>query len=344
MFGRSFLTAVALLCTVVFLFMSALPASVVINRAGATNLIIYNASNKDATVQVKLPTSGVGDGCPVSVRQIRIVDAVTGRPIVLTPFGTDAVGWFILKRGAKAQLINNLKNPYTGKLSSCLQGFNITFNAAFACPDSLGGGNSVPNTVAGPSFNQPVTPTPPLPNGSNAFEGSLNMPGTSGGAFFSGALNEAIDISCVNGANSTLVCTVTPPAGGPYWSVLAGARGGGNLTLTRAFTTRNSWVDVANECDANCVDPATGFARPGVYPFGCTQCNVFPDIAPPCGGKQYCAAKNGAVGNNGCGFARGPRNVQSGSNPPQPTFGGTVQVTYLGPLSPPGTCPPGTKN
>lgn len=310
------------------------------NRPGATNLITYNASNKDATVLLKLSGGTVGDGCPNSVRYLRLVDVATGKTVTLTPFTSDQTGWYILKRGARVQVLNMLKNPYNGQQSSCLQGINITFNATFTCPDSLGGNNIVPITKTGPSFNLITSPNPPLPNGSNAFEASFNMPGTVGGVFNTGALNESADISCVNGANSTIVATFTPPAAGPYWATLAKT---GTVKLTKAFTTRNSWVDVAHQCDANCVDPATGFARPGVFPFGCTQCNAFPDVAPPCGGQQYCAARNGAIGNTGCLFSRSPKNVQAGSQPPQPTFGGTVLVTYMGPLSPPGTCPPGTK-
>jgi hypothetical protein len=160
------------------------------------------------------------------------------------------------------------------------------------------------------------------------------LPGTKNGMIQSGlTTNETVDITCLAGANGTLVGQLIPPATGPFWSTNLGARGGGIKLFKTPTTFQNSWVDILGGCDDNCLDPKTGLARPGVYPYGCSQCNEFPDIGPQCTGKgypaQFCAAKNGLPWNNGCNFVRSPlvTGVQK--------FGGTFQVTYMGPLSPP---------
>jgi hypothetical protein len=331
-------------------------ASAQIVRSGATTLLLYNSSNQDVVVTVQvsgLPCAAPcvqSDGCPTgTVTPINYVDiTANGQPTALTQFTAPTKGWFTLKRGHTAQIINMGTNPITKQVSSCLQGVIIGFGQfGNSCPDFGGAGTTFPNTQTGSKFNQPLSPTVPLPNGSNSFEATINLPGTvngsttvpnpSGGAAINAPTNESIDISCVNGANSTLVGQITPPAGGPFWVANLGTNGGGLKTYTSTVSFQNSWVDITHKCDNNCVDPTTGLARPGVFPYGCTQCNRLPDPAPPCtsgpsGTAQFCAAKNGLAPNNGCGFNRGPAvaNVQK--------FGGTIQVTYMGPLSPPGTC------
>lgn len=331
-------------CLLLCLLQGLTPAIAQTAIPGATRLIVYNASNADSTVLLAAQGAGaLGDGCTKFAQDFLLIDLATRKPIVITTFQSQEQGWFILKRGVKAEVFNKRKNPYTGQQSPCLLGFNISFDAVKTCPTgTTGSNNTVPITTPGPTFNQPKSPLPNLPNGGNIFEASLNLPSTVNGVLDTGAQNEAVDISCVNGANSTLMMTLTPPTGGPYWGIDTGSFGGGIRQYKSTFSTRNSWVDIANQCDANCIDPATGTARPGIFPYGCTQCNVFPDPAPPCSGQQFCAAKNGLVGNTGCQFQRAPIKVGN-SLPPIVKFGGTVQCTFYGKLTPPGTCPPGTQ-
>ncbi len=329
-------------------------------RNGATNVIVYNGSAAPVTVMITcpgVPTNGAqSDGCPTgTISTLRYINITAGgQPLPLTQFATPTAGWFTLPAGQKAQIINMGINPYTRQVSSCLQGMVMGFNQfGNQCADPFngvaGGGapncsgskpTNFPNTVAGPTFNQAVSPPACLPNGSNAFEFTLNLPGTiAGQKVFNGTTaptQEATDISCVNGANSKLTVQITPPAGGPYWSTNLGPALGGVkfFTGTTQFGP-NSWVNIAGKKDDNCVDPTTGWARPGIYPYGCTICNVLPDakapcLPPPASSSQFCAAKNGLSANNGCGYARNPL------VPGIQKFGGTLQVNYYGPLQPPG--------
>jgi hypothetical protein len=325
-------------------------------RDGATNLILYNAFTSPVTVMVQVPNLPCAapcvqsDGCPTgTVANIRYYDiTANGRLTPLTQFAGAFKGWFILPVGHKVQLINVGLNPVTGLVSSCFQGMTIGFGqVGNSCPDFGAVANTgFPVTTPGPTFNASVPIL--LPNGSNSFEPTLNLPGTVNGAktVFDPAnptipknvpTTEGLDISCVNGANSALEVTLTPPANGPYWQANLGPALGGQKTFTGPTKLANSWVNVAAKKDDNCSDPATGYARPGVYPYGCTVCNAPPpDPGPsPCGGPgvgQFCAAKNGLPIKNGCLFTR-TQLVVTPSNGIQ-KFGGTVLVTYKGPLSP----------
>ncbi|MBY0552460.1 MAG: hypothetical protein K2W95_34585 [Candidatus Obscuribacterales bacterium] len=325
-----------------------LPSVAQVVRPGATNLIFYNASNQDVVVMATVPATPCvfpciqGDGCPTgTTANLRVLDIATGVQGTLTQFGNPSQGWFILKRGQKLQLLNVGLNPITKQVSSCLQGTLFGFGQiGNSCPDfGPVAQTAFPNTTPGPGFNTAKVPGVNLPNGSNAFEATLNLPGTAGGVKVVGTtpvpLNEAIDISCVNGANCKLLITVTPPANGPFWTAGLAAAQGGIKTFRTATTFGNSFVNLALRKDDNCVDPSTGYARPGVYPYGATQCNRYPDPAPPCTAgtaltpyvpAQICAAKNGLAPNNGCGFNRAPAvtGVQQ--------FGGTIEVKYLGPI------------
>jgi hypothetical protein len=117
----------------------------------------------------------------------------------------------------------------------------------------------------------------------------------------------------------------------------------------QTLTTQNSWVKYSTipgqGCDNNCAITGKGGVvlgdRPGVYPFGCTQCNNYPDTPvgghfacgpPPIG--QYCAAQNGLPGNTGCLLNRNP----TSSHIQTQMFGGTVTIAYTGPSIPPNSC------
>lgn len=295
------------------------------------------------------------DGCPNgTVAGLRYIDiTANAQPAPLVQFGSSSQGWFVLKQGHKVQLLNTQTNPYNHQVSSCFQGVLLGFGQiGNSCPDfSATPQTQFPNVTPGPGYGQGVS-TYPLPNGANAFEATINLPGTVNGKTTVynpskpatptlAPTQEAVDISCVNGSNSAISVTLTPPVGGPYWTTNLGPAHGGVVTFKTATTFGpNSWVNATTTPpqDNNCIDPATGQARPGIYPYGCSQCNRYPDPAPPCkkGGvpQQACAANNGLPPNNGCGFARNPTNNNSGAGNPVLQYGGTILVTYMGPVAP----------
>lgn len=341
---KAITTLIAILLTV--LSVAAPPSIAQVVRDGATTLIFYNSSNADVTVMVAVPALPCAapcvqsDGCPTgTVANLRTINLSTaGQPQSLKQFGTTASGWFILPRGQRVQLLNMGINPFTKQVSSCFQGMIVGFGQfGNQCPDLGTKRTAFPDIRPGATFNNPVNPPIALPNGSNSFECTLNLPGTVNGATVVGTTQvpvaESMDISCVNGANSEIMVTITPPPNGPFWNALTStAQGGVKVFKTTHTFGPNSWVDLARRRDNNCVDPATGYARPGVFPYGCSQCNTYPDPAPPCSAHpipQICAARNGFTPNNGCLFDRNPmvRGVQR--------FGGTVLVTYRGPIQPP---------
>jgi hypothetical protein len=264
------------------------------------------------------------DGCPTAVSELNVVE--NGQSTPFRQFGAATQGWFALKRGHRVQIVNIKKDPYTGQNNGCLQGLVIGFGQfGNSCP-----GNTL-QTV--PAFPDPITGlpiSPPilLPNGSNSFEPTLNLPHKIKNQPGGGNI-ESVDISCVNGANSTIQVQLTPPANGPYWVYNGGTTGGGNMTFKTTTSGQNSWVNIAGKCDNNCLDPATNAPRPGVYPYGCTMCNVANDPNAPCR-QQFCHVNNGLPNNTGCGFNRGPIGNQQ--------FGGDIVVNYMGPLSPPPSC------
>lgn len=341
-------------------FLSAMPAQAQIGPATATKLIFYNASNQDVAVGVQVPglcpnpaACAQEDGCPTqTIQYLRTKDLTVNGPLTpLTPFTSTVKGWFMLKRGHRVQFMNIGINKYTGQPSYCLQGMNFGFgNFEATCPNSTAvppGPSTFPVTTPGPTFNQPASKNEQ--NGTTGFECTINLPGTVNGQTVIPnpgtppptnvivPTGEAMNITCLAGANCTLNVQATPPATGPFWTA-----DGTTQTFRSTVSFQNSWVDINNKCDNNCIDPKTGRARLGVFPYGCSQCNSYLDPGPVCTGgpagtAQFCAAKNGLPPNNGCKFNRSPlvAGVQK--------FGGTIQVNYLGPLSPPGTCPPGSK-
>jgi hypothetical protein len=351
------------------IFLSALsPApceAAMIGPPWATKLVLYNLSNADTCVLITLGQSGAGnaaimDGCPSVATQVEYKDLTINGPLTpLTTFQSIGTGWFILKRGHKVQLIGTGVDPYSKLATYCLQGMNIGFGGlpASSCPLTS---TIKPNTTPGPAFNSQVNFTPP--NGTNGFELSVNLPSLITNVPQTSA-QESIDLTCEAGAMWRVGMTVTPPVGGPYWQYNAGVRGGGLLTYQSTFSSQNSYVKIVKDsvgnisgCDDNCVDPRTGLPRPGVFPYGCSACNINPDIKPQCKNTpatnpgQFCAVNNGLTSNNGCQLNRSPANSLSITPPPPPPppgsgtltlqkFGGTVQVNFFGPITPPAQCP-----
>lgn len=113
---------------------------------------------------------------------------------------------------------------------------------------------------------------------------------------------ESADISCVNGASTTILMSLS---GGPNWN-----NGNGNNNVTSA---QNSWVDIANSTDNNC-------GLTGVFPYNLTKCTTANGGA--------CAPFNPFCSNTQtlCALQRTPNAIG---------YGGTVLLTFQGPLTPP---------
>jgi hypothetical protein len=272
----------------------------------ATHLMISNATSLPVTMYVTLQahSAGTEDGCTNSCADLYMVTGGTATQVSAT---ATTQASFTLASMTTYELISNLANPFApggAAAQNCLQGVEVTFNQPPSCPSGT------------------------VPNGVNGGEPTLNLPGTIGGATGGNAgVGEACDVTCVNGANSLIQLAITAPSLGvdpqlwTYDSTKTIPAGG-------SFNTTNSWVLAGvNGCDNNCSPEL-----PGVYPFGCTQCNRFPDPAPPCG--QFCASANGLGPNLGCVISRSPNLA----NPSGSQYGGTVQYTYTGAAIPPATC------
>lgn len=191
-------------------------------------------------------------------------------------------GFFYLQNGATMPITSTVAG-------NVLSGVAISFlQPPYACPGQSNG-----------LF--PFVAEFPAPNGTNFAEVSLNV--TTG---------EFVDVSCNNGANSTITMTGT---GGPNWLL--------NGTVTPLSIT-NSWVNGTSGADNNC-------SIGGVFPYQYTRCTTGPNAcAAPAPDNTSCTNTNNP--NNGpCEFSR-----LSG----QPG-GGTVTVSFIGALQPPATPAPG---
>lgn len=298
-----------------------------------THLVVSNKTASAITigVQCQLPGSIVQDGCTTSISDMQILDLTAGTgPQAFTTFSSSQ-GTFSLASLHQYEIISTKTNPFSTPVNqqqNCLQGLIVSF----------GQWNSCPSQGTAPAFPIPFVAGPDIPNGSNAAEPSLNLPSTINGVAVAGTgSTEVCDITCVNGANSILKLTITSPSSPPLGGTQANPwlyDSIGNIGAGQSFSTSNSWVNVADKCDDNCYKIVNNVKvdRPGVFPYGCTQCNVLPDPKPPCG--QFCAAQNGLASNNGCTFNRAPQTA----NPATARFGGTVEFSYLSKAVPPASC------
>lgn len=248
-----------------------------------TQFQVYNPSQPDVDVWIVLPSSS-NLGCgPTLLTQLRVLDLNNNNPLPIEQFADNVrLGRFKLMRGRSAKI-----EPINGR--TCLDGLNVTFLNHPQCPCT--------GTCAG---TQPGVPGPNLPNGTNFVEATLNSPGSN---------LETVDISCVNGANTTVAVDFQ---GGPNWD--DGAGGHTNVTHIQ-----NSWVDVncnkGPACDNNC-------SLVGVYPYNATLCgHAGAGACPNSGSPPFCLANS-----EHCNIQRGRQNGN---------YGGVVKATYLGPLSPP---------
>ena len=129
-----------------------------------------------------------------------------------------------------------------------------------------------------------------MPNGVNQAEVTLNVPAGD---------QESCDISCNDGANSTIKMSAN---GGPQWIT---------PVVTSTFDITNSWVSVAGQSDNNC-------NINGVLGYQLTTCTAGPNACP--GPGPFCT-QSGST----CFFQRNPVNGH---------FGGIVRISFLGPLAP----------
>jgi hypothetical protein len=299
-----------------------------------THLVISNQSPQNVIIAVTVPGGGTQDGCTNTIANIFMINVTPGQPNTMLPLntyqpGNTVNGTFPIASGQSWEIVNTLTNPKPGppplppspSSQNCLQGLTITFGQLPQCANHP------------PAFPTGSTPGPPIPNGVNQCEPTLNLPNSFNGVSDSAA-NESCDITCLNGANAIIQLTLTSPTSGALnWTYDAS----GTIGPGQSFSTQNSWVNVARGCDNNCSPE-----RPGVFPYGCSQCNIFPDPNPGClatlgrPASQFCAAQNGLPPNTGCNFQRSPNS----GNPQTAQFGGSVVYTFLGPAIPPAKCVP----
>ncbi|MBP9094708.1 hypothetical protein KBI23_27055 [bacterium] len=302
-----------------------------------THLIISNKTGSPVTigVQCQLPGALVQDGCTTNISDMAIIDVTSGAtptPQAFTTFSTGQ-GTYALASMHQYEIVNLKANPFSvpaNQQQNCLQGLIVSFGQWNNCP-------VIPPNVT-PAFPIPFVAGPAIPNGSNGAEPTLNIPSTINGVAVTGTgSTEVCDITCVNGANSILKLTITSPSQAPAGGSQALAwlyDASGSIGAGQSFSTTNSWVNIADKCDDNCYKLVNGVQtdRPGVFPYGCTQCNINPDPKPPCG--QFCAAQNGLASNTGCTFNRAAQTA----NPVTARFGGTVEFSYLSPAVPTPAC------
>jgi hypothetical protein len=198
--------------------------------------------------------------------------------------------------------------------SHTLEGVSFTFNnTSIGIPVQCPCGNKVPD--GNPPFNKTCSsaqqpfgqPDLDILNGSNFVEATLNVPSGN---------NEAVDISCVQGANSTLNVVLMPNGNGNWYD-------GRNSNVT---SIQNSWVDVRSRKDGNCTYPANS----GVYPYGLTRCTTADSTGNALGACPnfpmpqriaYCDNQT----SNTCVLQRNPG-----------VSGGIVLINYMGEITPPG--------
>jgi hypothetical protein len=252
-----------------------------------TRVNITNATSQSVTLWATLQSGGLQPGCTTQVSDLQLLNRTF--PQAAQSFsGSGQQGSFPIPAGVTYEVVSTLANPSPGTAppyQNCLQGLEFTFNLAPNCG------------LAAP------------PNGVNGAEPTLNLPNPGS--------QEALDITCVTGANSIMQLTIQSPAGDPQsWMYDI------NKSVTPNFQTQNSWVNIAGGCDDNCVPEHIG-----VYPFGCTLCNLPVDPGAECG--QFCASANGLPPQKGCNFGRAQNAGQVTTQ-----FGGFITITYLGPAIP----------
>ena len=209
---------------------------------------------------------------------------------IQTPLDPKEAGFFNLPFGETVTIAST-------KAVGLLNGVLISFVREQQCPCGV-------NMTQGCASDQPGLPGDDIPNGVNAAELTLN---TGSPLDTSKIFPESADISCVNGANTTIRMDYDPGSGNSW--------NNGDGGDTNVIQIQNSWVDIANQHDNNST-------LSGVFPYNCTDC--IDVINAPCGNKlnfpPFPTEKH-------CQVMRNPNSNGE--------FGGTVTITYLGTLAPP---------
>jgi hypothetical protein len=247
---------------------------------GTTYLEAYNPGSGTVLAWLTVPTTS-SIGGPTQASQLAAYDAKTGNSItIVIPYtqspANPQIGYLNLSGGQTAVITAT----NSGNSTNTMDGVTVTFTSPPQCPCNSG--------CLGPTQ---FVPGLTVPNGTNFGEVTLNPPGGD---------QEASDISCVNGANSSITITFS---GGPAWN-------DGPNTVT---SVSNSWVDVSTQQDNNC-------GLPGVFPYGLSACTS---------GSSTCNPSNSFCTNSQAICALQRNQGATGA------FGGTVCVTFNGPLSPP---------
>jgi len=238
--------------------------------------------------------------CVFDVTELTVTGS-DGPIAIQTPFPDREAGFFNLPFGETVTIAS--KKPV-----GLLNGVVISFEREHGCPCGIGTDPTIFNQIC--SGDRNGTPGLPILNGVTAAELTLN---TGSPLDTTKIFQETADISCVNGANATIRMNYDPGKGNKWNN---GSWVGSNQNVIQI---QNSWVDIANQNDDNST-------RSGVYPYSCDQC--IDTNSGPCG--------------NGLHFGPFPTEAhcQVMRDPINGEFGGTVTITYLGPLSPTTTPPP----
>ena len=236
---------------------------------------IYNWPPADCVFDVHELTVKRSDGSVINIQ---------------TPLDPKEAGFFNLPFGETVTIAST-------KAVGLLNGVLISFVREQQCPCGV-------NMTQGCASDQPGLPGDDIPNGVNAAELTLN---TGSPLDTSKIFPESADISCVNGANTTIRMDYDPGSGNSW--------NNGDGGDTNVIQIQNSWVDIANQHDNNST-------LSGVFPYNCTDC--IDVINAPCGNKfnfpPFPTEKH-------CQVMRNPNSNGE--------FGGTVTITYLGTLAPP---------
>jgi hypothetical protein len=265
-----------------FVLLFALAAMIFCPRALAaqTQLNICNSTKHPILVFVNVPpTSNLGCG-PTAITELTAM-SVSKHPATISitqAGGSPQNGMFTLE-GRQTAVIGTTSG------FSCLDTVGFTFLAQAQCPCLHTASAPFPQCGLPAGIN--------LPDGTNTAEVVLNPPSKD---------NESIDISCINGANSSMQFSMS---GGPKWT----STGSDNITQFA-----NASVEISHHgiciSDGNC-------NKAGVYPYNLTNCTAGPG--------------------NGCAVSQsspcGPRTASCQVSRAAGKSGGTVTVNYLGPIT-----------
>jgi len=260
-----------------------------------TVLQVTNSASKEVDVWIKVQIPDPLKPCVTcvyNVNEMKVTgpDNTTINIIPLLP--DNEAGYFVLPSNQTVTIARKDNVPF-------LNGVLLSFEIVHQCPCGKSAG--FPGNCQG---RAQYVDGLDQPNGVTGAEVTLNPPDP--------GAQEAADISCVNGANASILMNYYPIVGSNNWN----NGDGGETNVTQI---QNSWVDIANQRDNNTT-------LSGVFPYNCDDCVKIKGPIP--------------CGNYGI-FLPPPTErhcqVQRDSNS-NGEFGGTVKITYLGPLSP--TTPP----